>query len=89
VVLASLTNDHRHAGSGGCTVVLTYADECVDVEVHDDGPPPDATPIPGSGSGLSGLRAGVAMLDGEFDAGPDDVRGFRVRARLPLLGRAV
>ena len=36
------------------------------------------------GHGLAGMRARIAMLDGELVAGPLPGAGFRVRARLPV-----
>jgi hypothetical protein len=36
-----------------------------------------------SGFGLAGLRERVAMLDGQFEAGPDEAGGFGVSALLP------
>ncbi|WP_019872592.1 ATP-binding protein [Salinispora oceanensis] len=39
---------------------------------------------PGSGFGLTGLRERVALLRGEFRAGPRPNGGFQVHARLPV-----
>lgn len=37
-----------------------------------------------TGFGLIGMRERVALLDGEFTAGPRPEGGFRVAVRLPL-----
>ncbi|MEV1171710.1 ATP-binding protein [Nonomuraea sp. NPDC049784] len=44
----------------------------------------------GSGHGIAGMRERVALLGGDFSAGPQPGGGFRVTARLPLTpaGRA-
>lgn len=56
------------------------------VEITDRGRGHGTTP--GSGYGLAGLRERVALLHGEFDAGPWTGGGFRVSARLPVAGGA-
>ena len=87
VVQESLTNALRHGGPGRCTVVLDYADDTLDVEVRNDRAD-DPAPAADDGSGLAGLRDRMVLLGGELAAGPDEPRGFLVRARLPLQGRA-
>lgn len=47
----------------------------------------DGPRAPGSGAGLVGMRERVALLGGEFEAGPEGSAGGKmwvVRARLPL-----
>jgi len=87
VVQESLTNALRHGGPGRCTVVLDYADDTLDVEVRNDRSD-DPAPAADGGSGLAGLRDRMVLLGGELAAGPDEPRGFLVRARLPLDRRA-
>jgi hypothetical protein len=37
-----------------------------------------------TGNGLAGLRERISIAGGDFAAGPTDIGGFRVAARLPL-----
>ncbi|MFD7904796.1 sensor histidine kinase [Kitasatospora sp. NPDC059722] len=87
VIQESVTNVVRHAGASACRVSVdrTKEDE-VSVEITDRGRGHGTAP--GSGFGLAGLRERVALLDGEFSAGPRPGGGFRVAARLPLRAEA-
>ncbi|RNG28879.1 sensor histidine kinase [Streptomyces botrytidirepellens] len=92
IVQESLTNALKHAGPGRVDVTLTHpaggTDGALEVSVTSpyggDRPTP---PVPGSGTGLIGMRERVTLLGGTLDAGP--VPGpsgtvWRVRAALPL-----
>ncbi|WP_327708802.1 histidine kinase [Streptomyces sp. NBC_00464] len=88
IVQESLTNALKHAAPGPVTVRLGQTKERLTVEVGSvlgDRPGPRA---PGSGAGLIGMRERVALLDGEFEAGPVPVGNgtkiWRVRAELPV-----
>lgn len=91
IVQESLTNALKHAPPGPVTVSLDRSRRALCVEVvspyGEDRPGPR---VPGSGAGLVGMRERVALLDGEFEAGPataDDAAGtkiWRVRAELPV-----
>lgn len=99
IVQESLTNALKHAPRGPVRVFLERTRRALRVEVvspYGDRPGPRA---PGSGAGLVGMRERVALLDGEFEAGPvtaDDISGadgtgdtgdtkiWRVRAELPV-----
>lgn len=92
IVQESLTNALKHAGPGRVDVTLTHpvggADGALEVSVtspYGDGHP--APRVPGTGTGLIGMRERVTLLGGTLDAGP--VPGpsgtvWRVRAALPL-----
>ncbi|MFD5787859.1 sensor histidine kinase [Streptomyces sp. NPDC127037] len=83
IVQESLTNALKHAAPGPVTVRLGQAGRRLTVEVSSvlgDRPGPRA---PGSGAGLVGMRERVALLGGEFEAGPVDGT-WRVRAELPV-----
>ncbi|SDJ84550.1 Histidine kinase [Nocardioides sp. YR527] len=87
VVQEGLTNVLRHAGAtrAEVSIVSTSAAEMV-VTVHDDGRGSDM--LSGErhpGMGIVGMRSRVEALGGTLDAGPE-VRGFRLRASLPLSG---
>jgi signal transduction histidine kinase len=47
-----------------------------------------ASPVPGPGLGLVGMRERVSALGGRLHAGPQAGGGFRVRADIPLRARA-
>jgi signal transduction histidine kinase len=89
IVQESLTNVIRHAGADAASVTLVYEDCRVIVEVENrGGAGPDGAAddddTAGSGHGLVGMRERALALGGEFEAGPRDGGGFRVRASLPL-----
>ncbi|MBO2449983.1 sensor histidine kinase [Actinomadura barringtoniae] len=82
IVQESLTNALKHAAAGRVEVALDFRPDRVVVTV--DSPlGQEGSRLPGSGSGLIGMRERAAMLGGEFAAGPDGGR-WRVRAELPI-----
>ncbi|ANZ16247.1 integral membrane sensor signal transduction histidine kinase [Streptomyces noursei ATCC 11455] len=90
IVQESLTNALKHAVPGHVRVRIADAsDGALTVTVrspHGDRPGPRA---PGSGAGLVGMRERIALLGGEFDAGPEagpDGSVWLVRAALPASG---
>ncbi|MFD8964323.1 sensor histidine kinase [Streptomyces sp. NPDC059568] len=91
IVQESLTNALKHAAPGTVTVQLACTKRALTVRIdspYEDRPGPRA---PGSGAGLVGMRERVALLDGEFEAGPvttgDSGRIWLVRAELPVTER--
>ncbi|MCX4433736.1 sensor histidine kinase [Streptomyces mirabilis] len=86
IVQESITNVVRHAATPACRVTVDYLEEHVAVEVADDGRGRGGTTD--TGFGLVGMRERVALLHGEFTAGPRPEGGFRVTARLPVPGTA-
>jgi signal transduction histidine kinase len=91
IVQESLTNALKHGGArASATVTVRYLDDCLDLEITDDGgrvipdgsAPAEATGN-GQGQGLLGMRERVAMLNGELSFGPRPTGGFRVHATLP------
>jgi signal transduction histidine kinase len=90
IVQEALTNVVKHAAPTRCSVTVAAEEEQVRVEVHDEGPPPDAARHPtsatGGGHGLIGMRERVAAYGGSFGAGPRPGGGFRVSALIPYVG---
>lgn len=81
VLQEGLTNVRKHSAARRVEVVIRYRREAIDIEVNDDGD--GAGPGGGTGSGLAGMRERVALLGGQFVAGPRSV-GFMLRVTLPL-----
>ncbi|MES9539265.1 histidine kinase [Actinomadura sp. NPDC000600] len=79
IVQEAVTNVVRHAGTDRCRVTVGYGDGDLAVEIEDDG----RGGVVGTGYGLVGMRERVALLCGEFAAGPRPGGGFRVAARIP------
>ncbi|MEU4093277.1 sensor histidine kinase [Streptomyces sp. NPDC026673] len=87
IVQESVTNVVRHSGSRSCAVRVDFRDAELALEITDAGR--GAGTRTGAGFGLAGMRERVALLRGEFAAGPRPGGGFRVAARLPLLRPAL
>ncbi len=83
IVQEALTNVSRHAGQACASVRLHYAPGALTVQVDDDGQGHSTRPVRGPGLGLVGMRERVSALGGRLSAGPQDGRGFQVRAELP------
>jgi signal transduction histidine kinase len=100
VIQEALTNTlrHAHAHRAAVTVRVEPPSEgtvspALLIDVVDDGwgsgpDRPADEPSPGSGRGLTGMRARVTDLGGTLTTGNRQPRGFRVHARLPLPGVA-
>ncbi|MFJ8534754.1 sensor histidine kinase [Streptomyces sp. NPDC093591] len=91
IVQESLTNALKHASPGPVGVAVAQRDGCLTVAVTSPfGGDREGPRAPGSGAGLVGMRERVALLGGDFEAGPvqdpDSVDGkiWAVRATLPV-----
>ncbi|MFI6942302.1 sensor histidine kinase [Streptomyces sp. NPDC050418] len=84
IVQEAVTNVLRHARTEACEVRVTYEEQAVALEITDHGAGSGQAKNLGGGFGLTGIRERVALLKGEFAAGPRPRGGFRVMARLPL-----
>ncbi|HEY9369004.1 sensor histidine kinase [Streptomyces sp.] len=82
IVQESVTNVVRHSGAAACEVLVDFGDGDVRVTVTDRGAAAPGAHSPGFG--IAGMRERVALLRGEFEAGPRPEGGFRVSARLPV-----
>jgi signal transduction histidine kinase len=80
VIQEAVTNVVRHAGVSCCQVAVQRRAEELVIEVTDNGRGGDA----GAGYGISGMRERIALLHGDFTAGPRSDGGFRVAARIPV-----
>ncbi|MCX4678758.1 histidine kinase [Streptomyces sp. NBC_01433] len=76
-----LTNVLRHAGSVPVRVRIAVMSGCLELEVAN--PLTESSGLPGSGSGLRGIRERAALLGGEARTGPCDGE-WRVHVSLPL-----
>ncbi|MEU6195028.1 histidine kinase [Streptomyces sp. NPDC047061] len=83
VVQEALTNALKYAHGSRTSVRVQHGGKEITVEVGTDGSGPAPASLGGSGRGLAGLRERVAVLGGEFSAGPADDGRFVVRARIP------
>jgi signal transduction histidine kinase len=81
IIQEAVTNVVRHAGTGHCQVSIDHQDDELSIEVVDDG---RGGAVMGGGYGIAGMRERVALLHGQFTAGPRPGGGFRVAARLPV-----
>jgi signal transduction histidine kinase len=88
IVQEALTNSLKHAGRAHATVILSYSDDALEVEVLDDGcgVHVDGEEALAGGRGIPGMRERVAVFGGHMEVGRRQERGFRVWARLPLTG---
>ena len=81
VVQEGLTNVRKHAGARHVEIAIRYGRDSIGVAVADDG---DASGGGGgSGRGLAGVRERVALLGGEFVAGPR-AGGWALSVTLPI-----
>jgi len=87
IVQEGLTNARKHAAGQPVAVALRWRDRLLEIEIQNS----EAEPAPatnGTGHGLIGMAERVAMYGGSLETGRADGGHFRVRARLPVEGRA-
>lgn len=84
VVQESLTNVHKHArGAATAIQVRSDSETGVTIVIANRRPVAAGTLLPGSGSGLEGLRERVGLIGGTLQSGPTDDGGWQVSAWLP------
>ncbi|HEY3506601.1 MAG TPA: histidine kinase [Actinocatenispora sp.] len=83
VVQEALTNVHKHASGARVTVTTRYRADRVDVAVHNAAGTGAHADLPGTGTGLPGLRRRVETIGGSLSAGAADDGGFRLDATMP------
>jgi len=89
IVQESLTNALKHSSPGRVTVALAQLDGSLSVRVTSPCGDRKGPRAPGSGAGLVGMAERVALLDGTFEAGPENSgqdKLWIVRATLPIKG---
>lgn len=86
IVQEALSNALRHAPGAEIEVTAAFGNgrRALTVEVVNSVPEDGATPAPGSGLGLAGIRERVSALGGAVEAGPTASGGFRLVATLPV-----
>lgn len=83
IIQEAVTNSLKHARATEVRVRIDYTLGALELEVVDNGRS-GALPDRSGGQGLIGMRERVLLHGGELEFGPQDSRGFRVWARLPL-----
>ncbi|MGW1008561.1 sensor histidine kinase [Streptomyces termitum] len=84
IVQEALSNALRHAPGAPARVELEYGRSVLRVRVVNGPARRAARPSPGAGHGVLGMRERVAMLGGEFAAGPTSDGGHEVAVLLPV-----
>jgi signal transduction histidine kinase len=84
VIQEGLTNAMRYAAPAPVSVVVTYRDGLLKVEVLDEGITTRKSPD-GGGRGLVGLRERVAVYGGKLESGRRLGGGYALRAYLPAV----
>jgi signal transduction histidine kinase len=81
----ALTNVIKHGGpNASASVLLSWQNRGLQLEIVDDGRGAAADPPPaGGGNGLRGMGERISLYDGSLSAGPEQGGGFRVSAFLP------
>ncbi|MBF0162173.1 MAG: AAA family ATPase [Magnetococcales bacterium] len=80
----SVTNVIRHAGASAVVIAVREEQECIVLEIRDDGrgiPAEKATHI--GSFGLAGMRERAERLGGELHVAQQETGGTRVTARVP------
>ncbi|AXG76396.1 sensor histidine kinase [Streptomyces paludis] len=83
----ALTNVTKHSVTRSADVRLVYRSDRLTLTVTNDGTGAPATPAPGRGFGLIGMRERAQSAGGTLYAGPRPGGGFEVICTLPLRRR--
>ena len=85
IVQESLTNSVRHGGPDvTAKVAIEYKEDHLDVLILDYGRGASTDTGDGVGHGIVGMRERIAVLGGEFSAGPKKGGGYQVHAVIPI-----
>lgn len=88
IVQEALTNVVKHAAASTVRIDLDYGERVLSLLVEDDGRGHTAPRLPGTGSGIEGMRRRATALGGSLEAGALDGAGFRVVANIPVEPKA-
>ncbi|QKW28589.1 sensor histidine kinase [Streptomyces seoulensis] len=88
IVQEALSNALRHAPGSTVRVALAHGADGLELSVVNSPPLHPASPSPGVGHGLLGMRERAAMLGGHVVAAGTEAGGFAVSAFLPRDGAA-
>jgi signal transduction histidine kinase len=89
VVQEGLTNALKYAEHAPTEVHVRWGERTLELEIADRGPGPARDRLEGDGGhGLVGMRERVKLYGGELEAGRRRGGGFRILAKLPLVGDA-
>jgi signal transduction histidine kinase len=84
IVQESLTNSVRHGGPDvTAKVAISYSEDHLNLLILDDGRGASAEGGDEVGHGIVGMRERIAVLGGEFSAGPRTGGGYQVHAIIP------
>lgn len=85
IVQEALTNTRKHANADTATVLVTYDEDGLTVEISDDGrgAPAHRPHAASGGNGLPGMRERASALGGTLSVCTGERDGFRVQAHLP------
>jgi signal transduction histidine kinase len=81
----TLSNVRRHACAGRAHVTLSYMEDVIVLDVHDDGAGIPVPP-PSTGFGLTALRQRVTALSGSVSVESSPGAGTAVSITVPLIG---
>ncbi|MEU3710550.1 sensor histidine kinase [Streptomyces catenulae] len=84
IVQEALSNTLRHAPGAEARVEVSYVLGGIGLRIVNGKPSRLATPSPGAGHGVLGMRERVQMLGGEMTADHTEDGGFEVAAFLPV-----
>jgi signal transduction histidine kinase len=82
LICEALTNVVKHSGATQSEVALSSADDCLRIDVNDDGA--GLGRLNGDGMGLTNIRDRVEALGGHLEIDSRPGVGTRLRAELPV-----
>ncbi len=87
IIQEALTNVIKHAGNAPTTVILSYLDQALEIQVVNTRGTSGIQPSGESGGrGQLGMRERATMVGGDLSVGSIKGGGYRVAARLPTEG---